>query len=123
MKKYTNLLFIISILFILIGLITGKITTQSFSYISIPGSLIAIIQILFIVLILSIGLAILVPAFIIDLLLLVVTGMDFPLINSIWYTLWDKATIQWFWIDTPGSSIFFGSVIISVIAFFFLRRR
>lgn len=123
MKKYLIFLFIVSILFILIGLVSGKISGDSFTYISLPGSLFAIIQILVIVLILMIGAAMMIPAFVIDLLLLVFTGLRFPMITSIWDILWQKVTIDWFWIFTSGSSIFFASLLLAIFSVLMLRNK
>ena len=123
MKKYFGFLFIISLLFIFIGLISGKISGESFSYISIPGSLFAILQILFVVLIIMIGVAIMIPALVIDLLLLIFTGMNLPLIHSICDILWEEVTMGWFWAHTEGSSIFFASLILAILSFGMYRRK
>ena len=123
MKKYFIFLFIVSVLFILIGLVSGKISGDSFTYISLPGSLFAVLQILVIVLILMIGAAMMIPAFVIDLLLLIFTGLRFPMINAIWHILWQKVTIDWFWVFTSGSSIFFASLILAIFSVLMLRGK
>lgn len=123
MKRYVVLLFIVSILFIVLGLVTGKISGDSFTYISITGSLLAILQILVIVLILMLAAAITIPALIIDLLLLIFTGLYFPLVGGIWDVVWDDVTIGWFWASTSGSSLLFASIILAIISFLMMRKR
>ncbi|MEQ8470321.1 MAG: hypothetical protein RIC35_04010 [Marinoscillum sp.] len=121
-KRYLQFLFLASILFIIIGFISGKISTESFTYISLIGSLKAILQILLVVVILMLGLAMTLPALIIDVLLLFI-GMSFPLIEAIWYVIWNQVTIGWFWAGSSGSSIFFASLVLAIVSFFGMRRR
>lgn len=121
--RYVTFLFIVSILFIIIGFVTGKISGDSFTYISLTGSLLAILQILVIVLILMLGIAMTLPALLIDLLLLIFTGMYFPLVGATWDVVWDEVTLGWFWAFTSGSSLLFASVVLAIISFLILRRK
>jgi hypothetical protein len=121
--RYVTFLFIVSILFIIVGFVTGKISGDSLTYISITGSLLAILQILVIVLILMLGIAMTLPALLIDLLLLIFTGMYFPLVGATWNIVWDDVTLGWFWASTSGSSLLFASIVLAIISFFMLRRR
>ncbi len=121
--RYVTFLFIVSILFIILGFVTGKISGDSFTYISITGSLFAILQILVIVMILMLGAAMTLPALLIDLLLLIFTGMQFPLVSSTWNVVWDQVTIGWFWTSTSGSSLLFASIVLAIISFLMLRRK
>ena len=122
LKRYLQFLFVSSLLFIIIGLVTGKISGESFTYISLTGSIAAIFQILMIVIILMLGLVITVPALIIDLLLLFI-GMSFPVLSATWSVIWDQVTMGWFWANTSGSSVFFGSLVVAVVSFFAIRKR
>lgn len=115
--RYVTFLFIVSILFIIVGFVTGKISGDSLTYISITGSLLAILQILVIVLILMLGIAMTLPALLIDLLLLIFTGMYFPLVGATWNIVWDDVTLGWFWASTSGSSLLFASIVLAIISF------
>ena len=123
MRKYVIFLLVISILFIVLGLASGKISGESFTYISLTGSLLAILQILVVVLILMLGAMMALPALIIDVLLLIFTTLYFPLISTIWNIVWFDITIGWFWTTTSGSSILFASLVLIIISVPGLRRR
>lgn len=123
MRKYVIFLLIISILFIILGFTSGKISGESFTYISLTGSLLAILQILVVVLILMLAATMALPALIIDVLLLIFTTMYFPLISTIWNIVWYDITVGWFWTTTSGSSILFASLVLIIISVLGLRRR
>lgn len=123
MRKYVIFLLVISILFIVLGLASGKISGESFTYISLTGSLLAILQILVVVLILMLAAMMALPALIIDVLLLIFTTMFFPLISTIWNIVWYDITVGWFWTTTSGSSILFASLVLIIISVLGLRRR
>lgn len=121
--RYITFLFIVSILVIIIGVITGKISVDNFSQISVLDSAFGIMQILVIVMILMLAIAMSLPALFIDLLLLVFTGQQFPLIGLTWDLVWDDVTIKWFWTSTSGSSLLVASVVLVILSFFTLRRK
>ncbi len=120
--RYITFLFIVSILLIIIGFVTGKISGDSFNDISITGSLLAILQILVIVLILMLGIAMTLPALLIDLLLLIFTDMYFPLVGGTWDVVWDDVTLDWFWASTSGSSLLIASTVLAIISYFMMPR-
>jgi hypothetical protein len=120
--RYITFLFIVSILLIIIGFVTGKISGDSFNDISITGSLLAILQILVIVLILMLGIAMTLPALLIDLLLLIFTDMYFPLVGGTWDVVWDDVTLDWFWASTSGSSLLIASIVLAIISYFMMPR-
>lgn len=122
LKRYLQFLFLASVLFIIVGFITGKISGESFTYISLTGTAYSILQILLVVIILIIGIAISTPALIGDLILLLL-GLHFPLLNAIWNVAWHQVTLGWFWSHTSGSSILFGSLILGVVSLLAMRRR
>ncbi len=123
MRRYATGLLLFSILILVFGFINGKITAESFQYISLPGLLFAVIKALIVVLILLLALAASLPAFLIDLLLFLLAGYDFELLSSIWGICWNKVAVGWFWTETSGSSIFFGGLILLVISALLMRRR
>lgn len=122
LKRYLQFTFIASILFIIIGFVTGKISSESFTYISLIGTVQAIFKILLVALMLLLGLAMSLPALIGDLILLFL-GFSFPLLEAIWGVIWGQVTIGWFWGSTSGSSVLFGSIILAAISVFAMRRR
>ncbi|CAN0195175.1 unnamed protein product, partial [Chrysoparadoxa australica] len=120
--RYIQYLFVLSLVFIIIGMASGKITTDSFTYISLTESLFAILQILLIVIVLMLGVVMTLPAIIADLILLIV-GWSFRLTGAIWNIVWDQLTIGWFWNNTSGSSIFFSSLAIAIISAIIMKKR
>lgn len=122
LKRYLQFTFLASVLFIIIGFVTGKISVESFTYISLVGSVTAIFKILLVALMLLLGLAMSLPALIADLILLFM-GFSFPLLEAIWGVIWGRVTIGWFWGSTSGSSVLFGSIILAVISAFAMKRR
>lgn len=123
MRRYALGLVLFSVFILVFGFITGKISSESFQYISIPGLFFAVVKSLVVVLILLLALAASVPAFLIDFILLFLTDYDFPLLSNIWGVCWDGVTLNWFWTETSGSSIFFGALILLLISGAFSRRR
>lgn len=110
-------------LFILVfGFVTGKISGESFQYISFPGLFFAVVKSLVIVLVLLLALVAALPAFLIDLLLYLATDYDFPILSTIWDVCWNGLTINWFWTETTGSSLFFGALVLLLISGAFSRR-
>jgi hypothetical protein len=111
------------VVFIVLGFMSGKISGDSFTYISLTGTLLAILQILLVVAILMLGIAMLTPAIIIDLLLLLFSNLYFPLVGNTWHVVWNQVTVGWFWTETSGSSLLFSSIILAVISFFAIRKK
>jgi hypothetical protein len=123
MKRYAAGLFLFSIFIIVFGFISGKITTESFQYISLSGLLFAILKALIVVLILLLALAATIPIFFIDLVLLFFTSYNFAIVGNLWAICWKGVTIGWFWTETSGSSLFFGALILLLISSLLYRRR
>lgn len=123
MRRYATGLLLFSIFIIVFGFITGKISVESFQYISIPGLLFAVLKSLIVVLVLLLAVAASVPAFVIDIILLFFTSFDFVLLGSIWEVCWNGVTIDWFWTETSGSSLFFGGLILLIISSLLMRGR
>jgi len=123
MRRYALGLFIFAIFIILFGFANGKISGESFQYISFPGLFYAVLKSLVIVLILLLAIGASAFAFFIDLLLLIFTTYDFPILGNIWNVCWDGVTIGWFWTETSGSSLFFGAVVLLLISGVLMRRR
>ena len=123
MKRYVTGLLIFSILIIIFGLITGKITVESFQVISLPGLLFAVLKSLVVVLVLLLGLAAALPGIVIDIVLLFVSSYDFPITGNLWSVCWEGVTLDWFWTETSGSSLFFGALILAVVSGLLLRKR
>jgi hypothetical protein len=123
MRRYAAGLFLFSIFIIVFGFISGKITTESFQYISLSGLLFAILKALIVVLILLLALAATIPTFFIDLVLLFFTSYNFAIVGNLWAICWKGVTIGWFWTETSGSSLFFGALILLLISSLLYRRR
>jgi len=123
MRRYATGLLIFSILILVFGFLFGKITLESFQYISLPGLLFAVLKSLVVVLVLLLTLAAAVPLFLIDLVLFLLAGYDFELLNNLWAICWKGVTMGWFWTETSGSSIFFGAIILLIISSAMTRRR
>jgi hypothetical protein len=121
-RRYIFSILVLSVLFLVTGFLSGKISGDSFTYISLTGTFSAVIQILFVTVILMLALLMTLPAVIVDLLLLFL-GWSFPMIERIWNVVWDELTIGWFWIPTSGSSILFASVILIIGSLLILRSR
>lgn len=123
MKRYVTGLLIFSILIIIFGLITGKITVESFQVISLPGLLFAVLKSLVVVLVLLLGLAAALPGILIDVVMLFVASSQFPITGNLWSVCWKEVTLDWFWTETSGSSLFFGAVILAIISGLLLGKR
>lgn len=123
MRNYAAGLSLFAILIILFGFLNGKITGESFQYISLPGLLYAVLKSLVVVFVLLLSLAAAIPLLLIDIVLLLFTNYDFELIQSVYGVVWDGVTLGWFWTETSGSSIFFGALILLLISGFFARGR
>lgn len=122
MRRYVTGLLLFSILIIIFGLITGKITVESFQVISLPGLLFAVLKSLVVVLVLLLGLAAALPGIVIDIVLLFVSTYSFPITGNLWSVCWEGVTLDWFWTQTSGSSLFFGALILAIISGLLLRR-
>ena len=122
MRRYASGVFLFAILILIFGFINGKISGESFQYISLPGLLFAVLKSLVIVLVLLLAIAASIPAFFIDLLLFLFTSYNFEVLKGIWNVCWDGVTIGWFWTETSGSSIFFGAIILMLISGLLMRR-
>ncbi len=123
MRRYATGLFVFSILMILFGFITEKITISSFQYISLPGVIFAVGKSLLVVLILLFAIGAAIPSLFIDILLTFFTDLKFPLLNFLKEICWDKMAVSWFWNDTSGSSVFFGALILLLISGALSRKR
>ncbi|MGM0573909.1 MAG: hypothetical protein ACQESL_09180, partial [Bacteroidota bacterium] len=122
MKKYTTLLFFVSLILLILGFITHKITGESFQYISLGGFLFAIIKILLVTVTISLAAAMTVPAIIIDLIMMLVAGYGMLVTASVWNIVWNEYTMDWFWHTTSGSSLFFASLVLIIISAFVYRK-
>jgi len=122
MRRYASGLFLFAILLLIFGFISGKISGESFQYISLPGLLFAVLKSLVLVLVLLLAIAASVPAFFIDLLLFLFTSYDFAVLKGIWNVCWDGVTMDWFWTETSGSSVFFGAIILMLISGLLMRK-
>jgi len=123
MRRYLVALFIFSILVIVFGLFSGKISAESFQYISLVESFFTIFRILVVVLVLLLGLVILFPAILMDLILLLISNYGFEMTNQVLEHAWKNVTLGWFWNQTSGSSILFSAIIIAIITGILMRRR
>lgn len=123
MRKFMGLMLFVTILLLFAGIFNDKITFESLNYISISGSLLAIVQIIVLVVILMLGLSMIVPAFLIDVLVLIFTDMYFPLVGSTYNVVWNEITIGWFWTETTGSSLLFSSIILIIVSILSLRKK
>jgi hypothetical protein len=123
MSRYATGLLVFSVFLLIFGFLSGKINLSSFEYISLPGLLYAVLKSLIVVLVLLLSLAAALPLLIIDVVLLFFTNFDFSLISHLWAVSWKGVTLGWFWTETSGSSIFFGSIILLIISSAFSRRR
>lgn len=123
MKRYALGLLVFSILIIVFGFMTEKITIASFQYISFPGVFMAVGKSLMVVLVLLLAGAAAVPSFLIDLALTFFTPYDFPMLTHLKNICWDGVAINWFWNETSGSSIFFGALVLFVISGFLSKSR
>lgn len=121
-KRYLQFTFLASVLFIIIGFVTGKISGESFTYISLVGTVQAVFKILLVALMLLLGLAMSLPALIADLILLFL-GFSFPLLDAVWGVIWDQVTIGWFLKSSSGSSVLFGAIILAVISGLAVKKR
>ena len=120
--RYTTGLFLFAILILFFGFVYDKITFESLQYISVPGLLMAVVKSLVVVLVLLLSLAISTAALVIDLILLLFTQLDFPLLSYIWNIAWEEVTMSWFWTATSGSSLFFGALILLLLGGGLSRR-
>lgn len=123
MRRYVTGLLIFSILIIIFGLLTGKITVESFQVISPAGLLFAVFKSLVVVLVLLLGLAAALPGILIDVVMLFVGAYQFPITGNLWSVCWKDVTLDWFWAETSGSSLFFGALILAIVSGLLLRRR
>ncbi|MFW5901323.1 MAG: hypothetical protein ACOCUK_02140 [bacterium] len=122
MKKYTTFLFIVSLVLMILGFLTSKITGESFQYISLTGFLFAILKILLITVTISLAAAITLPALVIDLIMMLIAGYGLLVTNSIWNIVWNEYTMDWFWQTTGGSSLFFSTLVLIIITVFVYRK-
>ncbi len=122
MKKYTTFLFIVSLVLMILGFFTSKITTESFQYISLTGFLFAILKILLITIAISLAAAMTLPALVIDLIMLLIAGYGLLVTTSIWNIVWNEYTMDWFWQSTGGSSLFFATLLLIIITVFVYRK-
>jgi hypothetical protein len=123
MRKYAILILIFSILLILFGFFSGKISGESFTYISIPGTFFAMLKILIVGLVLLLAIGITIPAVIMDIIVLIFTNLHFPITSNIWDISWNLLTIEWLWLDSGGSSVLFASIILIILMILLVRRK
>ena len=122
MKKYTNFLFLVSLVLLILGFASGKISGESFQYISLTGSLFAILKILIVTATISLAAAMTLPAIVIDLIMMLVAGYEILVTTSLWDIIWNEYTMDWFWGTTSGSSLFFATLVVVIISVFVYRR-
>lgn len=122
MRKYTNLLFFVSLILLILGFVTSKITMESFQYISLTGFLFAILKILLITIAISLAAAMTLPALVIDLIMMLVAGYDLLVTTSLWNIVWNEYTMDWFWHTTSGSSLFFATLLLIILTVFVYRK-
>lgn len=122
MRKYTNLLFFVSLILLILGFVTSKITMESFHYISLTGFLFAILKILLITIAISLAAAMTLPALVIDLIMMLVAGYDLLVTTSLWNIVWNEYTMDWFWHTTSGSSLFFATLLLIILTVFVYRK-
>ncbi|MBS3770116.1 MAG: hypothetical protein V5A59_03465 [Bacteroidales bacterium] len=122
MKKYTTFLFIVSLVLMILGFLTSKITTESFQYISLTGFLFAILKILLITITISLAAAMTLPALVIDLIMMLIAGYGLLVTSSLWNIVWNEYTMDWFWQSTEGSSLFFSTLVLIIITVFVYRK-
>jgi hypothetical protein len=122
MRKYTNLLFFVSLILLILGFVTSKITMESFQYISLTGFLFAILKILLITIAISLAAAMTLPALVIDLIMMLVAGYDLLVTTSLWNIVWSEYTMDWFWHTTGGSSLFFATLLLIILTVFVYRK-
>ncbi|MEF8811119.1 MAG: hypothetical protein V5A47_09370 [Bacteroidales bacterium] len=122
MKKYTTFLFIVSLVLMILGFLTSKITTESFQYISLTGFLFAILKILLITIAISLAAAMTLPALVIDLIMMLIAGYGLLVTSSLWNIVWNEYTMDWFWQSTEGSSLFFSTLVLIIITVFVYRK-
>ncbi len=123
MKRFAIGLLIFSLMVLIFGFMSEKITTESFQYISFPDLGLAVVKSLAVVLIFLLAAAASIPSLFIDLVLLLVPAQDFPILNHLWDVCWKGVTLDWFWKETSGSSIFFGALILFIAGFLLLRTK
>lgn len=123
MKKYTNFLFFVSLILLILGFVTSKITGESFQYISLSGFLFAVLKILLITVTISLAAAITIPALLIDLIMMLIAGYGILVTTSIWDIVWNEYTMNWFWESTGGSSLLYATLILIIISVFVYRKR
>lgn len=123
MRKYWIALFLVSLLLMILGFVSGKITGDSFSYISLSGFIFAVLKILIITLTISIAATITIPALVADILMVIVASYNFMLVPAIWDIVWDQYTMSWFWHTTSGSSLFFATLILLIVMGLLYRRK
>jgi hypothetical protein len=122
MRKYTNLLFFVSLILLILGFVTSKITMESFQYISLTGFLFAILKILLITIAISLAAAMTLPALVIDLIMMLVAGYDLLVTTSLWNIVWSEYTMDWFWHTTGGSSLYFATLLLIILTVFVYRK-
>lgn len=123
MKRFIYLTGVFALVLVVVGFISGKISAESFTYISIPGIIVTCLKMLLSQLVLMLSTLMIVPAVIIDLLLWIFSGMYFPLISSIIDAVWNDFIVAWFWQPATGSAILFTSIINLAASYFLLRRK
>ena len=122
MRRYTIGILIFAISVLVFGFMSEKITPESFQYISFPDLGAAVVKSLVVVVIFLLAAVASVPSLLIDLILRLFTDYDFVLLNHLWDICWKGVTLQWFWAETSGSSIFFGALILIVLSALILRK-
>jgi hypothetical protein len=122
MKKYWTALFLVSLVLMILGFASGKITGDSFSYISVTGFLFAILKILIVTITISLAATITIPAIFIDLVMMIFGSYSFTLTPAIWTVVWDEYTMTWFWGSTSGSSLLFATIILVVLTGLLFRK-
>ena len=119
MKNWSFSLVISSIIIILAVLVTHRADfNQFFTALSLVQILITFLKSLIVVAVISIAAGITIPALVLDLILLLVTNYDFPVIRFIWGLAWNDIAISWYWLPSDGNALLVSAVILGIIGWY-----
>jgi hypothetical protein len=119
MKNWSFSFVIASIIILIAVLVTHRTDfSHFFSSLSFMQILITFFKSLIVVVVISIAAGITLPALILDLILLLVTHYDFPVIRFIWGLAWNDIAISWYWLPSDGNALFVSAVILGIIGWF-----
>ncbi|HYX09770.1 MAG TPA: hypothetical protein VE912_23780 [Bacteroidales bacterium] len=119
MKNWSFSLVIASIIIILAVLVTHRTDFSNFfTSLSLMQILITFLKSLVVVAVLSIAASITIPALILDLILLLFTHYDFPVIRFLWGLAWGDIAISWYWLPSDGNALFVSAIILGIIGWY-----